>query len=142
MSGSHLEYWFEFLSSYHEAVVGWVGGSVEATDAGAGDHRQLAHRDPVELPIPHAGYQAAEPWRRGRDGEDARHRPPSRADGPPGATTPVRQHIRRSGPTRCRTSVVASAAIVRPTGCSTTRSEGSGAIPVLPRERRVKKYML
>src|SRR5215470_16032193 len=44
----------------------------KATDAGAGDHRQLTHRDPVELPIPHAGYQAAEPWRRGRDGEDAR----------------------------------------------------------------------
>src|SRR5215470_7820572 len=54
----------------------------KATDAGAGDHRQLAHRDPVELPIPHAGYQAAEPWRRGRDGEDARHRSPPRADGP------------------------------------------------------------
>src|SRR5215469_2006466 len=60
----------------------------------------------------------------------------------PGATTPVRQHIHRSRPTRCRTSVVASAAIARPTGCSTTRSGGSGAIPVLPRERRAKKYML
>jgi hypothetical protein len=52
---------------------------------------------------------------------------------------PVRQHSRRSRPTRCRTSVVASAAIVRPTGCSTTRSGGSGAIPVLPREGRAKK---
>ena len=38
--------------------------------------------------------------------------------------------------------VVASAAIVHPTGCSTTRSGGSGAIPVLPREGRAKKYML
>jgi hypothetical protein len=29
ISGSHLEDWFEFLSAYHEAVLGWVGGSVK-----------------------------------------------------------------------------------------------------------------
>ena len=44
-----MEDWFEFLSAYHEAVLGWVGGSVEGRRPGArsGCCRRLA-------PIHHA----------------------------------------------------------------------------------------
>src|SRR5262249_61012679 len=44
-----VDHWFEFLSAYHEAVLGWVGGSVEvggrAPAAGAGGDRRRRTRD-------------------------------------------------------------------------------------------------
>ena len=43
ISGSHLEYWFEFLSAYHEAVLGWLGSSVKV-DGKAPSQQALTDR--------------------------------------------------------------------------------------------------
>jgi hypothetical protein len=37
-----LDDWFEFLSAYHEAVLGWVGGSVKIDGVAPGEEAQPA----------------------------------------------------------------------------------------------------
>ena len=36
--------WFEFLSAYHDAVLGWVGGSEKVDDAAGGPRRGRGDR--------------------------------------------------------------------------------------------------
>jgi len=38
-----VEDWFEFLSAYHEAVLGWVGGSVEVDGRAGADPPRDGH---------------------------------------------------------------------------------------------------
>ena len=58
---ARVDEWFEFLSAYHEAVLGWVGGSAKVDGSAA--------RPPRRSPT---GWRSsATPWTRSFGGRDA-----------------------------------------------------------------------